>query len=144
MLCSQLKLSRHFGGTCLLHLCLPPAFTLVSCLAYFSILKMEVTCSPKSQLASSGLQGVIWQAIEFFITAGVRTSNPMSIIVFTRSRGRATTQAVSNRIPIAAAWVRIRVRLYRICVGQIGTRTGFLRVLQFPITLLNSPTAPYF
>jgi hypothetical protein len=55
--CSPLKVNRHFGGTCRLHhqgrrisqtrnqLCLPPAFTLVSCLAYTLTLKMEATCS---------------------------------------------------------------------------------------------------
>jgi hypothetical protein len=63
--CSPLKVNRRFGGTCRFHfqnrisqetsvkaggkeshlsLCLPAAFTLVSCLAYSSTLKMEVTC----------------------------------------------------------------------------------------------------
>jgi hypothetical protein len=48
--CSLLKLN-HFGGTCHLHLqgwristLLVTWFTLVSCLAYSSILKREVTC----------------------------------------------------------------------------------------------------
>jgi hypothetical protein len=36
---SQLKVSRRFGG-----IYFPPAFTLVSCVSYFSTLKMEVTC----------------------------------------------------------------------------------------------------
>jgi hypothetical protein len=80
MLCSLLKVSRHFEGTYCLHLqgriisrarsqcasrwqairgtyrlhiqcrkicraCLAPAFTLVSCLAYSSTLKVETICS---------------------------------------------------------------------------------------------------
>jgi hypothetical protein len=47
-------------------LCLPPALTLVSCLAYPSNLKMEATCS-----SLSGLHGVISHKLELF----VRTSN---------------------------------------------------------------------
>jgi hypothetical protein len=34
--CSPLKVNRRFG-----ELCLPPAFTMVSCLAYYSALKMD-------------------------------------------------------------------------------------------------------
>jgi hypothetical protein len=46
--------------------------------------------------------------------------------------GRAIAQAVSRWIPTVATWVRARVRLCRICGGQIGTWAGFLRVLRFP------------
>jgi hypothetical protein len=54
---SPMKVKRCFGGIYRLHLqgrrsilqaeqlCLPPAFTLVSCLAYSSTTKMEATCS---------------------------------------------------------------------------------------------------
>jgi hypothetical protein len=61
--CGPFKVNRSFGGTCRLHLqglrisqernqresglCLPPAFTLVSCLAYSSTLETEETCSSK-------------------------------------------------------------------------------------------------
>jgi hypothetical protein len=60
--CHPLKVNRHFEGTCDLHLqgqrmsqarnqhegrWQVEAFTLVSCLAYFSTLKMEATCSSK-------------------------------------------------------------------------------------------------
>jgi hypothetical protein len=41
--CSLLKINRRFAF--MFNLCLPPAFTSVSCLAYSSVLKMEVTCS---------------------------------------------------------------------------------------------------
>jgi hypothetical protein len=49
-LCTPLKVNRRFGQTYRLHfqgqgLCLPPAFTLVSCSAYSSTLKMEAICS---------------------------------------------------------------------------------------------------
>jgi hypothetical protein len=38
--CSPKKVNR----------CLPPAFTLVSCLAYFTTLKMEATCSSETSV----------------------------------------------------------------------------------------------
>jgi hypothetical protein len=47
-------------------LCLPPAFTLVSCLAHSSTLKMEVTCSMKCRLIFNRLHSVLSQKIEFF------------------------------------------------------------------------------
>jgi hypothetical protein len=58
--CSQLKVNRRFGGTYRLSLqsrricqarnqeSLPHVFTLVSCLAYSSTLKMEATCSSET------------------------------------------------------------------------------------------------
>jgi hypothetical protein len=52
---SPLKVNRRFGGTCF-HLetkqgtSLLPAFTLVSCLAYSSILKMDATCSSEASV----------------------------------------------------------------------------------------------
>jgi hypothetical protein len=45
--------------------------------------------------------------------------------------GRAIAQAVSRRLPTAAARVRDQVRLCGICGGQSGTGAGFLRVLRF-------------
>jgi hypothetical protein len=62
MLCSLLKVNQCFWGTYCLHLqlknepskksgwkfCLSPAFTLVSCLAYSSTLKMEAVCFSKT------------------------------------------------------------------------------------------------
>jgi hypothetical protein len=60
--CSPLKVNRYFGGTCCLHLQgrkigqarnqrepeSKQSFTLVSCLAYSSTLKMEATCSSET------------------------------------------------------------------------------------------------
>jgi hypothetical protein len=59
--CSPLKVNGSFGGTCRLHLqgrkvswernqreSLSPAFTLVSCSAYSSALKMEAICSSET------------------------------------------------------------------------------------------------
>jgi hypothetical protein len=51
--------------------------------------------------------------------------------------GRAIAQAVSRRLPTAAARVRSQVRSCGICGGQSGTEADFLRVLQFP------PTPPH-
>jgi hypothetical protein len=55
-------------------------------------------------------------------------------------QGRAIVQAVSHRLPTAAARFRALVRS---CGGQSGTGTGFLRVLRFPLPILIPPTAPH-
>jgi hypothetical protein len=47
--CGPLKVNRRFGITYLL-LCLPPAFTLVSCTAYSSTLKIEAICSSETSV----------------------------------------------------------------------------------------------
>jgi hypothetical protein len=78
-LCSPLKVSRRFGGSYHLHflgrrisrarnqgLCLPPAFTLVSCAAYSSTQKMEAICSPNRRLTFNGLHGAISKKIVLF------------------------------------------------------------------------------
>jgi hypothetical protein len=49
------------------------------------------------------------------------------------TEGRAVTEAVSRRLPNAAARVQARVRSCGICGGQGGTGTGFLRVFRFPL-----------
>jgi hypothetical protein len=56
--------------------------------------------------------------------------------------GRATAQAVSRWIPIAAARVRSRVCSSGICGGQSGAAAGFLRVLLLPLPIFIPPIAP--
>jgi hypothetical protein len=58
------------------------------------------------------------------------------------SLGRVIAQAVSRRLPNAAAWVPVQVRYCGVCGGKSGTREGFLRVLRFPLPILIPPTAP--
>jgi hypothetical protein len=53
---------------------------------------------------------------------------------------RAIAQAVSLRLPTAAARVRAQVSLCGIYSGQSGTEVGFLRVLWFPLPILIPPT----
>jgi hypothetical protein len=55
---------------------------------------------------------------------------------------RAIAQAVSRRLPTAAARVRAWVRSCAICGGQSGTGVGFLRVLRFPLPIFIPPIAP--
>jgi hypothetical protein len=57
--------------------------------------------------------------------------------------GRALAQAVSRRLPTAAARVRAQFRSCGICGGQNDTGAGFLRVLRFPLSVLIPPTAPH-
>jgi hypothetical protein len=49
-------------------------------------------------------------------------------------------QAVSRRLPTAAARVGSQVRSCGICSEQSGNGGGFLRVLQFPLQIPISPT----
>jgi hypothetical protein len=58
-----------------------------------------------------------------------------------RILGRAMAQAVSHRLPTAAARVLAQVRSCGICGGQGGTGAGFLRILRFPLPILIPPTA---
>jgi hypothetical protein len=57
--------------------------------------------------------------------------------------GRTIAQAVSRRLPTAAARVGAQVRSCGICGGQNDTRAGFLQALQFPQPILIPPTAPH-
>jgi hypothetical protein len=51
------------------------------------------------------------------------------------TEGRAVAQAVSRWLPTAAVRVRVRAECGG-CGGQIGTGTGFLRVLRFPMPII--------
>jgi hypothetical protein len=57
--------------------------------------------------------------------------------------GRAIAQAVSLRLPIAAARIRAQVRSCGVCGGRSDTGAGSLRVLRFPLSILTPPTAPH-
>jgi hypothetical protein len=52
------------------------AFTLVSCSAYSSTLKIEAIYPSETSVDFNGLHGVISQKIEPFMTTADRTSNP--------------------------------------------------------------------
>jgi hypothetical protein len=57
--------------------------------------------------------------------------------------GRALAQAVSRRLPTAAARARAQVRSCGICGGQSGSAAAFLLVLRFPVPILIPPDAPH-
>jgi hypothetical protein len=59
--------------------------------------------------------------------------------IYWSTKGRAIAQAVSRRLPTAAARVRAHVRQCGIYGGQSGTGAGFLRLLQFPLPILIPP-----
>jgi hypothetical protein len=58
----------------------------------------------------------------------------------TATADRAVAQAVSRRLPTAAAWVRVRAAC-GVCGGQSGIGAGFLRVLRFPLPIIP-PISP--
>jgi hypothetical protein len=58
--------------------------------------------------------------------------------------GRVIAQAVSRRLPTAAARVPTQVSSCGIYGGQkSGTGAGFLRVFRFPLPIFIPPTAPH-
>jgi hypothetical protein len=59
-----------------------------------------------------------------------------------QAKGLTIAQAVSRRLPIAAAQVRTQVWSCGICGRQSGTGAGFHRVLRFPLPIFIPPTAP--
>jgi hypothetical protein len=61
----------------------------------------------------------------------------------TLEKGRAIAQAVSRRLPTAAALVRAQDKSCGICDGQSGAGAGFFRVLRFPLPISILPTAPH-
>jgi hypothetical protein len=62
---------------------------------------------------------------------------------FYHQLGRAITQAVSRRLPIAAARVGARVRSCGICDWHSGNWAGFLRVFRFRLPIRISLIAPH-
>jgi hypothetical protein len=54
--------------------------------------------------------------------------------------GRAVAQAVRHWLPTAVVRVRVRAACW-VCGGQSGTGAGFLRVLQFPLPIIQ-PISP--
>jgi hypothetical protein len=62
---------------------LAACFKLVSYLAYFSVLKMEKTCFSEHTLTFNGLHSIVSLKTELFITAVVRTSNPVDNLSLT-------------------------------------------------------------
>jgi hypothetical protein len=53
-----------------------------------------------------------------------------------------SVEAVSRRLPTAAAWLRARVRSNGVGCGQSGTGVSFLRVLRFLLSIRIPLIAP--
>jgi hypothetical protein len=60
-----------------------------------------------------------------------------------RVKGRVIAQAVSGRLPTAAAQVWAQVRPCGVCGWQSNIGASFLRVLRFPLPILIPLTAPH-
>jgi hypothetical protein len=56
--------------------------------------------------------------------------------------GRATAQAVSRRLPTAAARVQTRVGTWDFVMGKSGAEAGFLRELRFPLPIYIPSCSP--
>jgi hypothetical protein len=129
----------------------PPAlladcFMLVSCLAYFSTLEMEVTCSSETP-------------VDLQRTTPRYIPEDRSVLHPSLSRKRELqayideyTLSVILRVvtyirQVAAGFPPRRPgldpRSCGICGAQSGTGAGFLRVFRFPLPILIPPTAPY-
>jgi hypothetical protein len=80
--------------------------------------------------------------MEIFTATTVRISDPARL-TYVSKLGRVIAQAVSRRLPTAAARVRAHVRSCGICGGQTGTGAGVLRVPRFPLPILIPPTVPH-
>jgi hypothetical protein len=57
--------------------------------------------------------------------------------------GRAVAQTVSRWFPTAATRVRVQAKSFGICDGRNSTEEGFLRVLEFLLSILVPPNTPY-
>jgi hypothetical protein len=58
-------------------------------------------------------------------------------------KGNVIAQAVSRRLPTAAARIRAQLSLCEISGGQSGTGAGFILVLRFLLLIIIPPTAPH-
>jgi hypothetical protein len=56
--------------------------------------------------------------------------------------GRAITQAVSRRLPTAAAWVQTRVGTWDFVMDKSGAGAGFLQELRFPLPMYIPSCSP--
>jgi hypothetical protein len=89
-----------------------------------------------------------WCSVILWIFANISDPSVASIftVIWSRLqgsfRGRAIAQAVTHWLPTAAARLHARFWSSGICGGQNDTRTGFLRVLRFPMPIFIPPDSP--
>jgi hypothetical protein len=102
----------------------------------------ESTTVPSFGRGSTGNKRLRSKAkFQRMLIARYRVSSQLGTYYFTEIfGGRAIVQAVSRRLPTAAARVRAQVKSCGICDGQSGPGAGFLQVLRFPLPVLIPPT----
>jgi hypothetical protein len=109
-------------------------------------------CFP-SDVGDNGVNGNIWQwesGLDKWILTCLKyigKCDPVEGGTYWRDiwrrKSRTVTQAVSRRLPTAAARVRVLVRSYGICGGHSNTAADFFRVLRFPLPIRILPIAPH-
>jgi hypothetical protein len=131
--CMSVKTNQHFGGIV--------SFISTTGAKYKQgerILKMDTFLRNTDWLSPNyaALHPVRYKLTSLKMTTALNSTKHF----LTYKPDRAIAQAVSRRLPIAAARVRAQVTSCGICDGRSGTGAGFFRVIRFPFRSTSCST----